>query len=121
MNENNVYIHDFFSPEGALLPSRFVNATKVFKNEAYVNQSCQGIYPPLKDVLVTLKEKTSIAYSSKYAVFMCNEGIRWLYRNKRRIGLFTGVDTLCLFPKASCYREEIMEDPLFTLDKIQEF
>lgn len=76
---------------------------------------------PLQDILNVLKPGNGMAYSSKFCVFMCDNNFRWLYRNTDRIGFFSGMDTLSLSPSFGFYREEIMEDPNFTLNNIQEF
>lgn len=78
-----------------------------------------NVFPTLDEILAKIKQKTSIAYSRKYCVHMDSSGVKWLYREAECIGLFSG-KSLSLFPKASFYREEIMSDPLFTLNQILE-
>lgn len=78
-------------------------------------------YPTLTSILAKIVDNTAIAYSRRYCVYRDVDGVRWLYRNTDRIGLFTGANTLNLLSKHSFYREEIMADEKFTLDKIQEF
>ena len=83
--------------------------------------SVLDVFPSLEEILINIKEKSIIAYSRKCAVLRDSLGLRWLYRNRTRIGLFTGTDTLMLFSSTSYHREEIMEDPKFTMSHIKEF
>lgn len=78
-------------------------------------------YPSLEKVLANIVEGSAIAFSPKFCVMRDNEGIRWLFRNLERIGLFTGVDTLNLLSKFSYLREEIMSDPTITIRNLREF
>ena len=80
-----------------------------------------GNYPTLVAILTNIQENSGIAYSREYCVYRDNVGIRWLYKEKNKVGIFTGVDTLNLFQKFSYLREEIMDDPAFTLNNIREF
>jgi hypothetical protein len=80
-----------------------------------------GEFPTLTAILQNIKEGSCIAYSRSFAVYRDSLGLRWLYRGRDRIGIFTGVDTLNLLAKYAFYREEIMADPAFTLNTIKEF
>ncbi len=80
-----------------------------------------GKFPSLDAILVNIAENSAIAYSRRYAVLRDGIGIRWLYRNKDRVGLFAGVDTLMLLTKFVYLREEIMGDDGFTLNNIRDF
>ena len=84
-------------------------------------ESCKDAFPTLEEVLLNIKENTSIAFSRKFAVYRDELGLRWLYRNEQRIGLFPNAKSLCLISKFKFYREEIMAEPKFTLDSIQEY
>lgn len=119
LNSQNVTVYDFFH-WATFGKSQVVEAQHIFSSEGY-RECCAGEYPPLEDILAHIKEETAVAFSNRFAVYRCADGVRWLYRKRTRVGLFTGADTLSLFPKLGFYREEIMEDKLFTLNKIQEF
>lgn len=97
-----------------------LNVRDIFKSPDYL--AClNGEYPELSEILEIIQPLTSIAYSPVFCVARCKEGIRWLFRKRKKIGMFIGVDTLSLFPKQGFYREEIMADPRFTLNTIREF
>lgn len=120
LNDSNVTVFDLGGKEYLIQPSRDFSFRDIWTTSGFVD-SVKGDFPSLEDVLVHIKEKTIIAYSRRYAVLRDTLGIRWLYRNTERIGLFTGNDTLLLLQSTSFYKEEIMEDPLFTLNNIKEF
>lgn len=121
LNSNNVTAYDFQSEAGGQLSrSGNITADYVFQSEGYL-ESIRGEYPSLEEILANIKEGTSIAYSPKFAVYRCEDGVRWLYRKRNRVGMFIGADTLSLFPRLGFYREEIQDDKAFTLNQIQEF
>ena len=62
-----------------------------------------------------------MAYGLHYAVIRDVDGIRWLYRDMDRVGLFFGADSLLLLSSKSFLREEIMADSAFTIGNIREF
>lgn len=88
--------------------------------QGFVNLQ-KNVFPSLQGTLTNIGEDQAVAYSPLYLVYRDTLGLRWLYRGIERIGLFTGTDTLNLLSKFSFYREEIMADPAFTLNNIQEF
>lgn len=92
----------------------------LFDNSGFIDMH-NGTYPSLNKILQNIQEGTGIAYSRRFLVYRDKLGIKWLYRDLERIGLFTGTDTLNLLRQFAFYREEIMEDSAFTVDKIQEF
>lgn len=77
-------------------------------------------YPALANILGYIQETHFIAYSRKFAVYCDKNGMKWLYRLHERIGFFSNNNTLTLLKKSRGYREEIMEDPAFTLNNIAE-
>lgn len=83
--------------------------------------SHQGNFPSLDKILQNIVEESAIAYSRLFCVYRDEVGLRWLYRNKEAVGVFTGTDTLMLLSKFSFLREEIMDDKAFTLNNIREF
>jgi hypothetical protein len=80
-----------------------------------------GRYPTLAGILANIREGTAIAYGRKFCVVRDQIGIRWLYRDTDRVGIFTGADTLNIISKFAYLREEIMADEAFTLNTIREF
>jgi hypothetical protein len=81
----------------------------------------KGVYPNLSQILTVLANGSSMAFARKYLVARDTDGLRWLYRETDKIGLFTGADTLNLFTRFSFCREELMEEPTFDINTIQEF
>ena len=81
----------------------------------------EGVYPKLSDVLINIRENSTIAYSRTFAVLRDYQGLRWLYRGLEKVGLFSGADTLNLLQKYNYLREEITADKAFTLATIREF
>lgn len=80
-----------------------------------------GKYPSLEEILRQIKDGSAIAFSRKWAVVRDYHGIKWLYRETQRVGLFTGADTLNLFSKTAYLREEIMSDKAVSINTIREF
>lgn len=117
---NNTVAYTF--KNGAeLSPSRDYNSNVYMSHSSYCEAHEEDGYPKLEDILLTIREGSAIAYSPTFCVYRCEDGVRWLYRKRNRIGMFIGADTLSLFPKLGFYREEIMSDKRFTLNNIQEF
>jgi len=110
-----------FGSDGSDRPSTgFLRFDNVTSSEGYMD-ACKGEFPTLEEILQRGTPNSCLAYSPKYAVYRDPEGLRWLFRETEKVGLFTGTDTLNLFPTTKFWREEIMEDPLFTCNFIQEF
>lgn len=84
-------------------------------------EACHGVYPSLRDILENIRQESSLAFSSKYAVYRDDKGIRWLFRGVNKIGLFFGADTLMLLSDSTCYKEELQSDPLVSISNIREF
>lgn len=80
-----------------------------------------GKFPPLNEILLQISKSSAICYNPYFCVARDSEGVRWLYRLDEKIGLFTSTNSLYLLSSKSFYREEIQNDPSFTLDNIQEF
>ena len=92
----------------------------VFADPGY-EDACAGKYPDMSDIHLNLNDEESAAYSPLYAIVRDSEGLTWLYRKDKKIGLFSGTDTLNLLRTGRCFIEELTEDPRFTANKIQEF
>lgn len=111
----------FFSKEHGYEMRRMDGGWKRYYTSEGFIESCKDVFPTLEEVLLNIKEVSSIAFSRKFAVYRDELGLRWLYRNEQRIGLFPNAKSLCLISKFKFYREEIMAEPKFTLDSIQEY
>lgn len=85
------------------------------------HNSCRNDFPSLESILTNIQERTALPYGHNFAVYRDTVGVRWLYRKKDRVGFFSGADTLVLLPKKAHFREEIQEDPNFTLNNIKEY
>lgn len=120
LNHNNTTALRFYN-NGSLQADREYNMDHYVRTQDYVDAHTEKGYPTLDEILGAIQPGTSIALSPLFAVYMCDEGVRWLYRKKSKIGFFPGIDSLSLFPSSSFYREEIMDDERFTITKIQEF
>lgn len=81
----------------------------------------QGVYPTLEATLANIKPNTSIAYNREFCVVRDENGFRWMYFRKDRVGLFSSSNNLCLSASFAHLRETIMESPSFTLDNITEY
>lgn len=81
----------------------------------------RGKFPSLDKILANIQENSGIAFSTKFCVIRDYNGLRWLYRNTDKVGIFTGADTLNLISRHAYLREEIMDDPAFTVNTIREF
>lgn len=92
----------------------------VVADKGYV-ESCYGVRPPMKDVLLHIKSGSTLAVSEKFAISRDKKGLRWLWRKNEKIGLFAGVDTVVLTEDAVFYREELQADPVVTVSTIKEF
>lgn len=79
-----------------------------------------GMYPSLKSVLNAIGDSSSIAFSNTFCVVCDEQNIKWLYRNRDKIGIFSGDDTLFLLRKYIYLREEIMDEERFTCNQIRE-
>jgi hypothetical protein len=79
-------------------------------------------FPKLSQILMSLDETPGgVAFSSKFAVIVTEEGMKWLYRKGKRIGFFTGTESLNLFPKNGYYKEELGKCPSFDITNVKEF
>ena len=94
-----------------------------FSNLGY-QETCNDdqAYPKLSEILMSLgNDPSGVAFSRKFCVLVTEEGMKWLVRKNKRIGFFTGTDSLNLFPKNGFYREELQAVPTFDINNIREF
>lgn len=84
-------------------------------------QCHDGEYPSLDSVLSRIKPGTAIAVTNVFCVARDRDGVRWLYRDLQRVGIFTGNNTLNLISRYLYLREEIQACKAMTMDVIQEF
>lgn len=94
-----------------------------FRNPGYLETSqSEEEYPKLTTILMSLGSSPSgAAFSSKFSVVVTEEGMKWLYRKTKRVGFFTGTDSLNLFPKHGFLKEELERCPTFDITNIKEF
>jgi hypothetical protein len=79
-------------------------------------------YPKLSQILMSLDDTPAgVAFSPRFCVIVTEEGMKWLFRKNRRIGFFTGTDSLNLFPRNGFYKEELQAVPAFDINNIREF
>lgn len=119
LNSSNVTVEMIRKGETEVKKSD-IRYDTVARDAGYV-QACKGDYPGMDEVLLHIREDTCIAVSPLYAIHRDGGGLRWLYRNIERVGLFPETNSLLLMGKNVYLREELMEDSRITLTDIKEF
>lgn len=121
LNTNNVKTWTLTAD--GLSTERYSNFTEYMKNVGYhETMADEAAYPKLSEILMSLDESPGgVAFSSKFCVVVTSEGMKWLFRRDRRIGFFTGADSLNLFPRNAYYKEELQACPSFDINNIREF
>jgi hypothetical protein len=117
--DNNTLVGSF-DTENEILVYRNYSYSHIAKDPAYV-EICKTGYPRLKDVLQHVREGTSIAFSPMYAIYRDQLGLRWLYRSKDKIGIFSDVENFLLPTKFRHFREELRDSSVFTINNIKDF
>lgn len=121
LNNSNVTVTNMSHNEVSSTPQQGnYNFASVMFNKGFV-EGHNGDYPTLAATLQKIQPRTTIAFSRKFAVVRDADGIRWLYRELQRVGVFTGVDTLDLISRYEYLREEIMAEKAFTINTIRTF
>jgi hypothetical protein len=120
LNSSNIR-GQFFHNSGQYSLTPYERVWDDFYNSSSFVDLCKDVYPALGDVLLNVQEESALAFSRKFVVYRDTLGLRWLYRETERIGIFTNSNSLNLLEKFKFYREEIMNDRKFTLDNIQEY
>ena len=111
----------FYSKDGFGSLDRTENTLfDLYKDFGYTD-AAKGVFPSLQDILQHQGKQKAVAYSSQYCVMRNDKGLRILFRGKERIGFFTGNNSFFLLDNKGFYKEELQEDPLFTVENIQEF
>lgn len=122
LNHNNVRATAFHRRTGdnsSLSHSDYSFQSTMF-DKGWVDANADK-FPSLKKILAVIEEDSSVAFCPLFCVYRDRDGLRWLYRNLDKVGIFTGIDTLNLFTKYGYLAEEIMSEPSFTIDNIREF
>jgi len=103
--------------------TRDQDVTLLFRNAGYQEtQHDESAYPPVSEILMSLDaEPSGISFSPKFCIVFTAECMKWLYRKTKRIGFFTGTDSLNLFPKMGFYKEELERCPTFDIQNVREF
>lgn len=101
---------------------RHSNFVEYMKSEGYQEtMNDEAAYPKLSTILMALGEDPAgVAFSPKFCVIVTEEGMKWLFRKSKRIGFFTGTDSLNLFPKNGFYKEELQACSSFDINNIRE-
>lgn len=118
---NNV--SSYQTARNGLTKERAAYITEYVKNAGYLEtMHDESAFPKLSEILMSLDNNPGgVAFSSKFCVVVTEEGMKWLYRKSKRIGLFTGADSLNLFPKNGFYKEELQGCPSFDITNVREF
>lgn len=96
------------------------NYESLAKDDGY-KAAVVGDFPTLAQVFDNLRERGVMAISTKYAVFRDPLGIRWLYRNNEKIGMFSDANSLMVAGTFKYLKEELAADPAVAVNNIQEF
>jgi len=89
--------------------------------DAQYAAAVKGEFPSIDEVLNKIKVKTAVAICPEMAIKREANGIRWLYFNADKVGLFVDSDTLLLTSEYTYAKEQIMETPAFKISTIKEF
>lgn len=119
LSNNNVLCYSL-NNSGGVFTAGNISFYNVYTDAGFV-ESHKGDFPSLRTILDKIQPNTIMAYGLHYAVIRDADGIRWLYRDMDRVGLFFGADSLLLLASKSFLREEIMADRAFTIGNIREF
>lgn len=117
---NNITVKNFGYNEVCRLQTGNYSFSSVIFNKGWVNAH-NNEFPALDAILQQIAENSAIAFSRKFCVVRDSDGLRWLYHNDTRVGVFTGADTLSIISRYNYLREEIMAEKSFTLNTIREF
>lgn len=117
LSNNNVFVA---SKSAGAFSWRDYNYFNVVKDKGYP-LACKKDYPGMKDVITHIRADTVIAVSPLYAILRDDNGLRWFYRNLKKVGAFFDTETLLLFNQFSYLREEIGDSPAVTVGTIKEF
>jgi hypothetical protein len=122
LSSNNTRVFSCKS-EGVVANSRDYSVVDLFRNSGYLETSkSDEEFPKASEILMALDPSPSaVAFSPKFCVVVTDEGMKWLYRKTKRIGFFTGTDSLNLFPKMGYYKEELQRCPTFDIQNVREF
>lgn len=120
-NSSIVVSNISYNENGSLSPQvGNYSFTNLMFNKGWVDAH-NNEFPTLDSILNKIQPRTAIAFSRQFAVIRDADGVRWLFRDLQRVGIFTGADTLCLISRYAYLREEIMAEEKFTLNTIREF
>lgn len=122
INGNNTRLY-ILERDGVKQYPRSFDLMPYFSNEGYQETSVdERGYPNLSTILAALDDTPGgVAFSRKFCVVVTAEGMKWLVRRDKKIGFFTGTDSLNLFPKMGFYKEELQACSSFDINNIKEF
>lgn len=107
INSSNTVVYDFLRDgDGTVSKSGVLNIAKVFEAGSYGDEEP---FPSFQEAYPLMLNKTSIALSSKFALFKSDKGLVTLYRKRKAIGLVPDINTLLLFADSTYFREDIQD------------
>lgn len=107
INNSNTLVYDFLRDnDGTISKSGVLNIARVFELGSYGDEEP---FPAFQQVYPLLLNKSSIALSSKFALFKSDKGLVTLYRKRKAIGLVPDISTLLLFADSTYFREDIQD------------
>lgn len=119
LSDNNVFV-GYLRTGQSILKFNDFRYSRLAADVGYY-EACREEFPALADALTHVRAETTLAVSPRLAVYRDADGLRWLYHNADRVGLFSGTDSLLLLSKYSFLKEELNESPAFTIENIKEF
>lgn len=119
INTSNTCVYRFNDNFALLDPGR-ADLARTFLNK-YFKMSHQGLFPSLESILSNIQEGEAVAFNRDCCVVRDELGMRWLYYKTRKVGMFSGADTVVLASKFSYLRETLQDEPTFTVGNIAEF
>lgn len=128
LSRANVNVLGFPSRAAGLQPGGYVASLQAFGENSFDKYMYDrgfkdmhlGQYPSLGSILSAVQECSAIAFTNRFCVVNDDLGVRWLFRDRNRVGIFGGENSLFLLKKFIYLREEIMAEPRFTIDQIRE-
>lgn len=119
LNGNNTVVHKL-TEAGIVSPTGSNNAMFgiVMRDRGFL-ATHRNEYPSLTKVLEIVQEGSPLAFGRKWCVATI-DGFTYLFRERTRVGIFSGRDTLLLAQKFAYLREELFAEKHFDINNLRE-